>query len=99
MPVEYVSPRSLKKVAEHGSMCSSFNLCSLFVSYNIQFTLGPSKLYGCEVSRSDHLERRDGGKFDAQEYDDHPERYISTFSKKIAPYASGMLKKKYYTNE
>lgn len=43
------------------------------------------------MSRSDHLERRDGGKFDAQEYDEHPERYISTFSKKIAPYASGKL--------
>lgn len=59
--------------------------------FNNQFTLGPSKLYGCEVSRCDHLERRDGGKFDAQEYDEHPERYISTFSKKIAPYASGMF--------
>lgn len=39
------------------------------------------------MSRADHLERRDGGQFDAQEYDEHPERYISTFSKKIAPYA------------
>lgn len=47
-----------------------------------------NKVYGCEISRSDHLERRDGGGFDAQEYIDHPELYISTFSKKIAPYAS-----------
>lgn len=50
-----------------------------------------SKLYGCEVSRSDHLERREGGGFDAQEYDQHPERYISTFSTKIAPYASVII--------
>uniref|UniRef100_A0A6M2DNH5 Alpha-aminoadipic semialdehyde synthase, mitochondrial n=1 Tax=Xenopsylla cheopis TaxID=163159 RepID=A0A6M2DNH5_XENCH len=47
-----------------------------------------NKIYACEVSRRDHLERRDGGGFDAQEYDEHPDRYISTFSQKIAPYAS-----------
>lgn len=34
------------------------------------------------------MQRRDGGGFDAQEYIEHPELYISTFSKKIAPYAS-----------
>jgi len=43
------------------------------------------------VSRSDHLERREGGGFDAKEYDEFPERYISTFSTKIAPYASVIL--------
>lgn len=47
--------------------------------------LDQNKLYGCEVSRSDHLERREGGGFDAQEYDQYPERYISTFNTKIAP--------------
>lgn len=40
------------------------------------------------MSRSDHLERREGGGFDAKEYDEFPERYISTFSQKIAAYAS-----------
>lgn len=40
------------------------------------------------MSRSDHLQRRDGGGFDAQEYIEHPERYLSTFNTKIAPYAS-----------
>lgn len=34
------------------------------------------------------MERRDKGGFDAEEYDLYPERYISTFSTKIAPYAS-----------
>lgn len=34
------------------------------------------------------MERREGGGFDAKEYDEYPERYISTFSQKIAPYAS-----------
>ncbi|XP_065355629.1 alpha-aminoadipic semialdehyde synthase, mitochondrial [Calliphora vicina] len=67
LPIEYVPPEMLRKVAEHGSQ---------------------NKLYGCEVSRTDHLERREGGGFDAKEYDEYPERYISTFSQKIAPYAS-----------
>lgn len=70
LPIEYVPPDMLRKVAEHGSQ---------------------NKLYGCEVSRSDHLERREGGGFDAQEYEQFPERYISTFSKKIAPYASVLV--------
>jgi alpha-aminoadipic semialdehyde synthase len=88
LPVEYVPPDMLRKVSEHGSQ---------------------NKLYGCEVSRSDHLERREGGGFDPHgiilkvnnnfslifnfsscfiEYEQFPERYISTFNKKIAPYAS-----------
>ncbi|CAO1402727.1 unnamed protein product [Diamesa hyperborea] len=70
LPVEYVPPEMLRKVAEHGS---------------------PNKLYGCEVSRSDHLERREGGGFDPQEFDQFPERYISTFNKNIAPYASVLV--------
>lgn len=67
LPIEFVPPDSLRKVAEHGSQ---------------------NKLYGCEVSRADHLERSEGGGFDPVEYDQYPERYISTFNKKIAPYAS-----------
>ncbi|XP_046668760.1 alpha-aminoadipic semialdehyde synthase, mitochondrial [Homalodisca vitripennis] len=47
-----------------------------------------NKVYGCQVRRRDHLQRRDGGGFDAEEYDAHPELYMSTFGKKIAPYAS-----------
>lgn len=104
LPVEYVPPDMLRKVAEHGSQ---------------------NKLYGCEVSRSDHLERREGGGFDPQgmfhsqninskyfhvlflpfslncthlfvfflflEYEQYPERYISTFNKKFAPYASVLI--------
>lgn len=54
----------------------------------VAYSLGQNKMYGCEVSRADHLERREGGGFDPQEYIEFPERYISTFSKKIAPYAS-----------
>lgn len=53
-------------------------------------------MYGCEVSRSDHLERRDGGGFDPQEYEQFPEKYISTFSTKIAPFASVILNGMYW---
>jgi len=50
-----------------------------------------NKLYACAVRRQDHLVRTDGGPFDPEEYDQHPERYYSTFSKKIAPYASVLV--------
>ncbi|XP_054016004.1 alpha-aminoadipic semialdehyde synthase, mitochondrial [Hylaeus anthracinus] len=51
-----------------------------------------TKIYGCEVRRRHHLERKEeGGGFDPEEYDKHPEKYISTFSKKIAPYASVII--------
>ncbi|XP_025837508.1 alpha-aminoadipic semialdehyde synthase, mitochondrial isoform X2 [Agrilus planipennis] len=48
----------------------------------------PNKVYGCEVRSRHYLERAEGGGFDREEYKQHPERYISTFSKNIAPYAS-----------
>lgn len=50
-----------------------------------------NKVYGCVVRRRDYLERADGGGFDRVEYEEHPERYISTFSKNIAPYASVII--------
>nr|XP_023029105.1 alpha-aminoadipic semialdehyde synthase, mitochondrial isoform X2 [Leptinotarsa decemlineata] len=50
-----------------------------------------NKVYGCEVRRRHYLERADGGGFDPVEYEEHPERYISTFNKKIAPYASVLV--------
>lgn len=50
-----------------------------------------NKIYACEVRRRHHLERKDGGGYDHEEYDQHPERYISTFSKNIAPFASVII--------
>merc|ERR1719336_1151510 len=46
------------------------------------------KLYACEVRRKDQFERKNGGGFDAAEFEAHPERYVSNFAKKFAPYAS-----------
>lgn len=46
-----------------------------------------NKVYGCQVRRRDHLRRRDGGGFDTEEYDSHPELYMSTFGKKVRLYS------------
>lgn len=47
-----------------------------------------SKVYGAVVSRDDHYRRIEDDHFDPEECDQFPERYYSTFSKDIAPYAS-----------
>ena len=41
-------------------------------------------MYGCVVGRKDHLVRKEGGGFDAQEYEEFPERYASVFSIKVS---------------
>lgn len=80
----------LRKVAEHGSKLSycnelSENMEKIIGSLesNCVILAGPNKIYGCEVRRRHHLERKNGGGYDAQEYDEHPERYISTFAQKV----------------
>ncbi|KAG8196322.1 hypothetical protein JTE90_013807 [Oedothorax gibbosus] len=50
-----------------------------------------NKVYGAVVSRDDHFRRKEGGGFDAEEYEAHPERYYSNFAKTIAPYASVII--------
>lgn len=47
-------------------------------------SLDPTKIYGCEVRRRHHLERKNGGGYDAEEYEEYPERYISTFAQKVS---------------
>ena len=47
-----------------------------------------NKLYACEVSRKDQFERKNGGGFNADEFDQFPERYVSNFAHKFAPYSS-----------
>jgi alpha-aminoadipic semialdehyde synthase len=42
-----------------------------------------NKVYGCVVSRSDYLIRKEGGKFDRDEYQNYPERYVSTFASEV----------------
>ena len=56
-----------------------------FVSFFTSHCLVPAhtKLYGCQVRRRHHLERKDSGGFDPNEYEKFPSKYISTFSKKV----------------
>lgn len=42
-----------------------------------------NKLYVCVARRDDHYVRKEGGKFDAEEFEKHPYRYASTFSQKV----------------
>lgn len=48
----------------------------------------PTKIYASVVRREDHLVRKDGARFDADEYEAHPELYYSNFAANIAPFAS-----------
>ncbi|KAJ3014640.1 UNVERIFIED_CONTAM: hypothetical protein HDU68_000188 [Siphonaria sp. JEL0065] len=46
------------------------------------------KVYGCKVQMEDYIVKKDGGKFDRQEYLSRPGLYESVFHEKVAPYAS-----------
>ncbi|CAA3006406.1 alpha-aminoadipic semialdehyde synthase, mitochondrial [Olea europaea subsp. europaea] len=89
LPIEFVDPADLREVAERGST---------------------SKIYGTCVTRADHLVRKKsapppeadgnatggGAQVDMDEYQQHPERYYSNFSTKIAPYASVIMNGVYW---
>jgi hypothetical protein len=55
----------------------------VFLNFTLLVFPAHTKLYGCQVRRRHHLERKDGGGFDPNEYEKFPSRYISTFSKKV----------------
>ena len=44
---------------------------------------GTKKVYGCVVDREDHLVRKEGGEFNADEFVAHPERYASVFARQV----------------
>ena len=45
------------------------------------------KLYGCVVDMADNLVRKSDGKFDMQDYFEHPEKYASTFASEVSSYS------------
>ncbi|KXJ12709.1 alpha-aminoadipic semialdehyde synthase, mitochondrial [Exaiptasia diaphana] len=57
------------------------------------------KLVGTVVRREDYLVPIAGGKFDAAEYEAHPERYRSNFAETIAPYMSVLINGTYWGPE
>jgi alpha-aminoadipic semialdehyde synthase len=44
-----------------------------------------------QIHQQDHFERKNGGGFNAQELQEHPECYVSNFAHKFAPYASVII--------
>ncbi|XP_035676026.1 alpha-aminoadipic semialdehyde synthase, mitochondrial-like [Branchiostoma floridae] len=50
-----------------------------------------SRCYATVLSRKHHLKNKDTGVFSAEEYESHPERYISTFAQEYAPYVSCLV--------
>lgn len=42
-----------------------------------------TKVYGCIVSRSDYLERIDGGSYKQDEFEANPRKYKSTFHETV----------------
>ena len=50
-----------------------------------------------QVRRKDQFERKHGGGYDEAEFNEHPERYISTFAHKIAPYSSVIVNGIYWS--
>ncbi|CAF3408833.1 unnamed protein product [Rotaria sp. Silwood1] len=50
-----------------------------------------NKVYGCVVLREDHLFNKETGQYNEEEYLKYPEKYASTFSTKIAPYATCLI--------
>ena len=83
LPHEYVEPSALPKVAKHGST---------------------KKLYASVITKSDYLVRKSEfadanseGKFDNEEFENHPERYGSVFAQEIAPHASVIVNGIFWT--
>ena len=56
-----------------------------------------NKLCACEISRRDQFERRIGGGYNEEEFLEHPDRYISTFAHKYAPYSSVIVNGIYWS--
>jgi len=56
-----------------------------------------NKLYACEIRRSDQFERKVGGGYNEDEFNEHPERYISNFAHKYAPYSSVIVNGIYWS--
>lgn len=47
-----------------------------------------NKVYGCVVSRADHIIKKGGGAYNKDEFEQYPERYVSKFASEIAPFAT-----------
>ena len=91
----YVYLKSIKNTAtRYLNPCNSLNQNSVIITI-----LDHRTLIATKVSRHHYLVPKAGGKFDAKEFDEHPERYRSIFSEKIAPYANVIINGVYWAPE
>lgn len=49
---------------------------------------GSNTVYLSVISRQHYLQQIDGNKYNSLDFQKHPEKYVSTFSRKFAPFAS-----------
>ena len=77
LPHEYVDVSTLKHVAKKGREFFSVNFKSCVL-------LEHNKVYGCVVTRADHMVPKHGGPFDKTEFNEHPERYTSKFATEVS---------------
>ena len=56
----------------------------IFYLFVVFLNVATNKLYACVVSRDDHYVHKNGGVFDADELEQHPEKYSSMFSHKAS---------------
>lgn len=95
LPIEYVDPRDLKEVAEKGSTSKIYGTIVTRTDHLARKKSSPPSCAEGEAAGGG------GGVFSSamlniDEYNQHPERYYSTFSTDIAPYASVIINGAYW---
>ena len=80
---KYLGERELKRDSNGNPLKKTSFPKNTKPSFSSSLSSALNKVYVCEVSRQDHLVRKDGGDYDAVEYEEHPEKYISVFAHKV----------------
>ncbi|ORY05235.1 hypothetical protein K493DRAFT_42596 [Basidiobolus meristosporus CBS 931.73] len=57
------------------------------------------KIYACEVTFADYIQKKDGGPVERDDYFKNPENYTSNFHKSVAPYTTALVNGLFWSNE
>ncbi|KAK9768872.1 hypothetical protein K7432_000102 [Basidiobolus ranarum] len=57
------------------------------------------KIYACEVTFNDYIQKKDGGPIVRDDYFKNPQNYTSNFHTKIAPYTTALVNGLFWSNE
>lgn len=109
LPIEFVDPADLREVAEQGSTSKIYGSVVTRADHLVRKKSAPAVpgnesavdsqgTSGAESTLAATLTaaRQQVGELDLAEYNQHPERYYSNFSTKIAPYASVIINGAYW---